>query len=131
MHRRRHTKKEKGGLMRTSTESTALARCHLYIIITQNWNLLLPSLIMTTFHPAAPLSLSLSQCTDGYLIISDHGLMKQKFSSDGIFVFFFWSNQHFTNYTHPLSSNKCSLASSTGFNLASRLAFSSNKIKVN
>lgn len=35
----------------------------------------------------------------------------------------FWgSNQHFTNYTHPLSSNERSLASSTGFNLAGWLS---------
>lgn len=44
----------------------------------------------------------------------------------------FWggSNQHFTNYMHPLSSNECSVVSSTDFNLAGWLAFS-NEIKVN
>lgn len=72
------------------------------------------------FQYLSPPSLFLSQSTDGHLIISDHGLMKQKILLR--WNLFWGSNQHFTNYTHPLSSNERSLASSTGFNLAGLLA---------
>lgn len=70
-------------------------------------------------YPSPPLFF-LSQSTDGYLIISDHGLMKQKILLR--WNLFWGSNQHFTNYTHPLSSNERSLASGTGLNLAGWLA---------
>lgn len=113
----RKKKNEDRSMKKTIPKATTCLLVIFTIItkIWQHWKLLL-FLIMSTFQTPQPPSLVLSQSTDGYLIISDHGLMKQKILLR--WNLFWGSNQHFTNYTHPLSPNECSLTSSTGFNLA-------------